>query len=329
VDARDKRGHDDGEANRSDRNLLACLENGRGSGPVRSRAGDLACVLHFAAGMDLNTITDVVMPRGRADLPSWQAGDAWLGGGTWLYSEPQPALRRMVDLTALAWEPIVRTRTAGNSGIEIAATCTIAGLFDFAFQSDWPAASLITSCCRSLLGSFKIWNMATVGGNICMALPAGPMISLATALDAVATIWTADGATRTCRIADFVIGPRETMLQAGELLRAITVESAALHRRYAFRKISLNPLGRSAALLIGMCNPATGGFTLTVTASTRRPVQISFAHMPDEMALGAMLAETIPDRLYYDDVHGAPEWRRHVTHHFAQEIRRELAEAPA
>ena len=279
--------------------------------------------------MDLNTITDVVTPGGRADLPSWQAGDAWLGGGTWLYSEPQPALRRMVDLTALAWEPIVRTRTADKSGIEIAATCTIAELFEFASHSDWPAARLITSCCRSLLGSFKIWNMATVGGNICMALPAGPMISLATALDGVATIWTADGATRACRIADFVIGPRETVLQAGELLRAITVDGAALRRRYVFRRISLNPLGRSGALLIGTCDPATGGFTLTVTASTRRPVQISFAQIPDDNTLRTKLAEAIPDQLYYDDVHGAPEWRRHVTHHFAQEIRRELAEAPA
>ncbi len=129
--------------------------------------------------------------------------------------------------------------------------------------------------------------------------------------------------------ADFVIGPRETVLQSGELLRAISIDGAALRRRYAFRRISLNPLGRSAALLIGMCDPATGGFTLTVTASTPRPVQISFAQMPDESALRARLAETIPDRHYYDDVHGTPEWRRHVTHHFAQEIRRELAEAPA
>jgi hypothetical protein len=29
---------------------------------------------------------------------------------------------------------------------------------------------------------------------------------------------------------------------------------------------------------------------------------------------------------YFDDIHGAPEWRRHMTLHFAQEIRAELAE---
>ena len=39
----------------------------------------------------------------------------------------------------------------------------------------------------SFLASLKIWNAATVGGNICMSLPAGPMISLTAALEATYT----------------------------------------------------------------------------------------------------------------------------------------------
>ncbi len=53
--------------------------------------------------MDLNTITEVAHPRSRAQLPVWTAGDAWLAGGTWLFSEPQAHLRRLVDLTDLKW----------------------------------------------------------------------------------------------------------------------------------------------------------------------------------------------------------------------------------
>jgi len=30
---------------------------------------------------------------------------------------------------------------------------------------------------------------------------------------------------------------------------------------------------------------------------------------------------------WYDDIHGLPAWRRHMTLHFAQEIRDELSEA--
>ena len=48
--------------------------------------------------MDLNTITAVAHPQTRAQLPVWTAGDAWLAGGTWLFSEPQVHLRRLIDL---------------------------------------------------------------------------------------------------------------------------------------------------------------------------------------------------------------------------------------
>ena len=48
--------------------------------------------------MDLNTIKEVAHPRTRDQLPVWTAGDAWLAGGTWLFSEPQAHLTRLIDL---------------------------------------------------------------------------------------------------------------------------------------------------------------------------------------------------------------------------------------
>ena len=117
--------------------------------------------------------------------------------------------------------------------------------------------------------------MATVGGNLCMALPAGPMISLTAALDGVCTIWTPDGGERQLPIADFVTGANANALRPGELLRQIDMPAAALTRRTAFRQISLTPLGRSGALLIGTLG-GDGGFALTVTASTPRPVRLRF-----------------------------------------------------
>ena len=32
--------------------------------------------------------------------------DAWLGGGTYLFSVPQPKLTRLLDLEAFGWTPI-------------------------------------------------------------------------------------------------------------------------------------------------------------------------------------------------------------------------------
>jgi CO/xanthine dehydrogenase FAD-binding subunit len=273
--------------------------------------------------MDLNTITEVARPRNRNEMSAWSTGDAWLAGGTWLFSEPQPALSRLIDLSGLNWPATV----ISPDGLEIAATCTVAALDALALPGEWAAAPLIGQCCRAFLASFKIWNMATIGGNICMALPAGPMISLTAALDGVCTIWTPDGGERRVAVTDFVLGPQRNALRPGELLRAISLPAAALARRTAFRKISLSPLGRSAALLIGTL-ARDGGFALTVTASTPRPVRLAFPSSPSGTGLWRRIEETVAESQYHDDIHGAPAWRRHMTLHLAEEIRRELAGAP-
>ena len=269
--------------------------------------------------MDLNTIIEVAHPRTRAQLPVWTAGDAWLAGGTWLFSEPQSDLKRLIDLTDLKWPAL----TIGETELSIAATCTVAQLDAFACPPEWLAAPLINQCCRAYLASFKIWKTATVGGNLCMSLPAGPMISLTSALDGVCTIWKADGSEQKLRATDFVIGDGRNVLAPGELLRQIDIPLAALKRRSAFRQISLTPVGRSAALLIGSIDSG-GGLTLTVTASTKRPVQLSFAKSPQARELHEAILHHIPDALYHDDLHGKPPWRKHMTLRLAEEIRLEL-----
>jgi CO/xanthine dehydrogenase FAD-binding subunit len=148
------------------------------------------------------------------------------------------------------------------------------------------------------------------------------MISLTAALDGVCTIWSPDGRERQVAVTDFVTGAGRNALAPGELLRQIDISAEALNRRTAFRQISLSPLGRSGALVIGTL-ARDGAFTLTVTASTPRPVRLGFPALPAAAALRAA-AETIDT--YYDDIHGTPAWRRHMTLHFAEEVRAELAE---
>ena len=269
--------------------------------------------------MDLNTITEVAHPQTRAQLPVWMAGDAWLAGGTWLFSEPQAHLSRLIDLADFKWPAL----TIGATGLSIAATCTVAQLDAFACPPEWIASPLINQCCRAFLASFKIWKTATVGGNLCMSLPAGPMIALTAALDGVCTVWKADGGEYRIDAAGFVTGNQRNVLASGDLLRSIDIPVAALKQRVAFRQISLTPVGRSAALLIGSID-AEGALKLTVTASTVRPIQLSFVRIPQADGMRDVILQRIPDLLYHDDVHGKPAWRKHMTLRLAEEIRAEL-----
>jgi len=266
--------------------------------------------------MDLNTVTAIVQPTARAAIPAPQPGDAFLAGGTWLFSEPQDGLQRLIDLPSLGWPALTHT----PDGLQIAATCTLAELQAFPPPADWRAANLIGQCCQALLGSFKIRRVATVGGNLCLALPAAPMAALAVALDGVCAIWSEDGTERSLPAASFITGARQTALRPGEILRAITLSAATLRRRAGLRQMSLTSLGRSAALLIATTDGAC--FNLTITAAVAHPVRIDFQRAPTASALAAAIDAAIP--VWYDDLHGRPDWRRRITHDLAAELRKEL-----
>ena len=265
--------------------------------------------------LDLHFVETIVRPGSRAALPTAATGDAFLAGGTWLFSEPQPKLRRLIDLASLGW-PALRETAAGD--LEIAATCRLATLADTPHP-------LFRPCVAALWGSFKIHNAATVGGNLCLALPAGPMAALLTALDGTCLVWSPDGGEHRLAARDFVTGPRRHALRPGELLRAITLPRGALSRASALRQTSLTRFGRSAALLIGTSDAS--GFSLTVTASVRSPLRLDFAAMPSEAALAGALSRRLTEALLHDDVHGAAAWKRAMTLRLAEEIRETLAGA--
>ena len=273
--------------------------------------------------MDLNTITEVARPKTRDQLPVWTAGDAWLAGGTWLFSEPNVDLKRLVDLADLDWPAL----TISEAGLSIAATCTVAQLDALTCPPEWIASPLINQCCRAFLASFKIWKTATVGGNICMSLPAGPMISLTSALDGVATIWQRERR-RTensdCRLRDGQQPERAHARRSRAADRhsarspetALGVSSDLVDGDRPFRR-----------MLIGSV-AGDGAFLLTVTASTIRPVKFSFAEIPTAEDLHRTILQRIPDSLYHTDIHGKPEWRKYMTLRFAEEIRGELQARP-
>ncbi len=270
--------------------------------------------------MNLNTIVEVKRPKS-FDQVEWRDGHAFLGGGTWLFSEPQVSVDTLVDLDQLGWPALAVT----PHGLEIAATCRIVELHDFKGPPEWKAVPLLDQCIDCFLMSFKIWNAATVGGNVVMSLPAGAMVSLTAALEGICTLWPQNGPPRQVPVVDFVTGMHTNVLQKGELLRSILLPASALRKRFAMRQVSLTHLGRSAALIIATVGDNGEDFLLTVSAATPRPVHLRFATTPTAAELRQAIDARLPPDAWFADVHGSAPYKRHVTFYLAEQIRGELS----
>jgi CO/xanthine dehydrogenase FAD-binding subunit len=190
-------------------------------------------------------------------------------------------------------------------------------------QDGWPAGGLLRASCEAFLASFKVWNAATVGGNICMSLPAGPMITMTVALEATYRLWAAVGTERTVAAEGFVTGNHRNVLRPGEILRSVHIPGAALSKRHTYRRFTLTKLGRSTIFMIATQTPGTDDLRLTITAGTAHPVVLQFGSMPEGDALQDHI-NAIPPDVWFADPNGTPEHRRHLAKHFAEEIRIEL-----
>lgn len=274
--------------------------------------------------MDLNTVETISTPRHRDELWPLGPSDAVLAGGTWLFSEPQPGLRRLVDLNQLGWPSVVHS----DEGIELAATCTLTEVSALSARlplthPQWHAAPLFHQCCTALVASFKIWRTATVGGNVCLSYPAGSMISLAAALAGEVVVWRPDGTDYRLPITEFVTGSSANVLAAGDVLRSVHLPASALRGRTAYRKLAPSPLGRSGIVVTGRLD-ADGALTLSISAATVRPFVFTF-DAPTDVEEVRRSHAGIPESAWTDDPHGDPDWRRAMTLLLAEQILAELA----
>lgn len=276
-----------------------------------------------SSSMDLD-IDTVRMARTRADCVL-RPGEAFLGGGTFLYSEPVPAgVTGLVDLTGMGWEPW----SVDGAGLRVAGTCTleqlVSGPGSLGADAGGPyrALGLVAPCVSALTLSSKVARSATVGGNLALGLPAGSMVGLFAALDAVAVIWTPGAGSREVAVADLVTGAGIVDLAPGEVLREVRVPSAVLAQRTVFRRASLTTTGRTAAMVTGRAGGQ--GPTITVTASVPAPLGLQAR---DHAAVDRWIDRLDSTGAWFEDVHGSRDWRAAMTRRIAHEALDELVGA--
>ena len=268
--------------------------------------------------MDLISLDRIRAAHDRTEL-ALGPRSAPLAGGTWLFSEPQPrpgGARRPHDAG------LARGRADGRR------SDARRHLHDPVAGGPAPGrrAGGRSTWCSSARGRWWPRRRSGTGrrsaGTSAWRCPAGALTSLAVALDATAVVWTPDGGERREPVASLVTGVRTTSLSPGEVLRSVSVTAEVLAQPAAFRRVALTRHGRSGAIVVGRRDDARRARrdphrrrhrTRTASRSRRcrRPTSCRAA------------VDAVDD--WYDDPHGAPDWRRAMTLRLAEQVREELA----
>ena len=242
--------------------------------------------------MDLYTVETYLRPKSLTEVSGWQSDWNWLAGGTWIFNEPQPQVKTLVDMDQLDWSEI----EIDSEGLSIGATCIQNDLLDFSFPDDWFATEALKDAVREL-ASFKLSHAATVGGNICLALSASTFAPVMVALKAVYEVWRPDGDPYFTDAADFQTAPQQTILQPGEVLRSVKIPGENLTEwQTSFKRMAVCTAGYAIAIVVTAYHPPTGQVRFGVGGSVPSPCLVEFESIPATEQIAAVFQATVFSR---------------------------------
>jgi xanthine dehydrogenase FAD-binding subunit len=99
--------------------------------------------------------------------------------------------------------------------------------------------------------SNQIRNMATIGGNICNASPAGDGLVPLIVLDAEVALASQDGI-RNVMLADFLTGPGQTQIKGNEMLISVVIPKPKPDYVDGFRKVGVRPALEISLVTVGI-----------------------------------------------------------------------------
>ena len=153
-----------------------------------------------------------------------------IAGGTDVLVRKLPDIEYLVDISRLPLDYI----KLNEDGLKIGALCTFRSLETSEILKN-EGYQLITEAAHEM-GTVPIRNVATVGGNICNALPSTELCPVLSALDAKVKLVN-PSEERVVPLEEFFVGPRKTVLKSDELLTEIIVPRLPYRTGTAFIKL--------------------------------------------------------------------------------------------
>ena len=181
---------------------------------------------------------------------------------------------------------------AGNQRrrVKTGATCTFRQLLQYDWPPHWPG---IRALCEGMasLASFKVAHLATIGGNLCLALSVGVVAPVLIALEATYTLIDLQGSLRHIPAQDFQIGPQQTLLQPREALRSIWIPAQRLRGPSTFQRLGITQTDPALVIVAGSRDPDSGNYRFGLNAALSPPQLVRLGSRPDPEHLPQLLAE--------------------------------------
>ena len=167
-----------------------------------------------------------------------------VAGGTDLMVEQDPGIEVLIDITNLGLEYLKN----GSEGVKIGAATTFAEIAVCPFLSIAPY-NVLAEAARQI-GTPQIRNLATIGGNLCSAVPSADSAPALLVLDSMLYA-TGPNGKRGMNITEFFRDVRKTALEGDELLTEIELPAFSDNAAAVFVK-----KGRVAAGDLAVVNVA-------------------------------------------------------------------------
>jgi CO/xanthine dehydrogenase FAD-binding subunit len=235
-----------------------------------------------------------------------------LAGGTDLVVELRNRSRRpevVIDLKRVAEIQPAITSTDRSLTITAATSMTYVQEND-RVRAYFPA--LVDAA--ATVGSIQIRNRATLAGNICHASPAADTVPALLVYDATVNLASTRG-TRTVKLEEFLLGPRQTALQGAEIVTSIELPLPRERRAAQFARITRRRGVDLATVSLCCMVEASGRTRFAYGAVGPRPFVVadatgvladpSASDVAKDAALGELIAHASP----ISDVRGSREYR--------------------
>lgn len=160
-------------------------------------------------------VTPTSLAEATRALYDYQGDMRVVAGATDLFAVDNEGLEAVLDIGRLELDYIAEDAATINIGAGTTFNAIIRSpLLEKQATALWASARL--------LADQSTRNTATLGGNLCSAVPSGDAIPAVQVLDAVLCI-VGPQSERTVNANNFFTGPRQTVLQKGEILREIRI----------------------------------------------------------------------------------------------------------